>query len=636
MLGCYSTALAAGWEDAETFGWFEAAGRSSGEDGPIRQVNIRELLDMQPGWNETEGRTWEELLAARMPMFVAARVLHRTLLNFYLVPALANLGEPDPRARALIFAFSGGRPLVRHTIARPAFDTTALLTLALLGLLHEALEAFEEIYIAHTTLGWLFEEREQLQFHQPSRVKSALELKRLIDSGYLNRFEPPAKTDARMESEVGADLAAFLAAATEQADGEHRQKIVVRPFPLHKVGTLMDELADVSGYEAHLAGCGDVVAALKRAGQLTATEEERAATYLAAQEQPWPSSTTIQVGAVLYLDDVAVSYLQHLHLLGRLKPAGFTAYVSPTEVADGDALMRHEAVSGEALALIETIRSELAGGIASGRVRLARLGERDDDDGEPSSLKLHPTVKIFEAADSVEAFVIDDRFHNRHGNFNTTDGTKVVLTSLDILLHLKESGAISAAAYGDAFIRARRAGFVLTPITADEMIAWMSAAQIVDGALNETAELRAIRESVLRVRMTEVLQLPEEGRWLDGMNFAMSGAIRAQWTEAIPDQEARIRSTWLLSMFDLRGWAHRLEIDLGDPLSRYRAQVLSLAVFPGTIGGVRERYWAWLEDAVLTRLRDEAGGSYDELLETVQEWIAEGGQRAEREGDSND
>ena len=381
LLGCYSAATSAGWEnDTSVHEWLSVAIKASGEDGPIRRVDLRELLAMQPAWNERENRTRDALLGGNMPMFVAARILNRTLLDLYLVPALLNLDELDPRRRGIIFSFSGNRPFGKIAGKRIALDVTAILTLALLGLLKRVIENFETIFIAHTTLSWLFEERERIQFHQPSRVKDALEIKRLLDSGYLTRVESSVSSP-ELEHEVGDDLAGFLTVASAAVDGDSAQRMVIRPFPLHKPGTLMDKLADTKGYEGHLAGCQDIVAALKKLGRLTAVEEEQATSYLTLYEKPWPHNPTIEPGASLFLDRLAVTYLQHIALLDKLKPAGFTVYISSSEIDDGDALVRYEAYGNEAQRLIEEVRAALASGIASGNIRLGSLTKDGDGEG---------------------------------------------------------------------------------------------------------------------------------------------------------------------------------------------------------------------------------------------------------------
>ena len=91
-------------------------------------------------------------------------------------------------------------------------------------------------------------------------------------------------------------------------------------------------------------------------------------------------------------------------------------------------------------------------------------------------------------------------------------------------------GALTVAQAGEHITKLRRAGFVLVPTSSEELLDWLSAASVIDGRVVETAELKAIRETILCVRMTDMLQIPLERVWLDGVNVALMHAIRDLWT----------------------------------------------------------------------------------------------------------
>jgi hypothetical protein len=109
-----------------------------------------------------------------------------------------------------------------------------------------------------------------------------------------------------------------------QTDPTSRSRVKVC---MHRMGSLMEEEANLGEHAKHVCSCLDVVAALARQGQLTQAEEQRARSYLKLREKPWPSPMTIGPGAVLYLDGLSVTYLQHLRLLrkilGELVALGF-------------------------------------------------------------------------------------------------------------------------------------------------------------------------------------------------------------------------------------------------------------------------------------------------------------------------
>jgi hypothetical protein len=623
LLGSYVAATSAGWEDDPAIhGWLAKAEEASGADGPVQRVDLRTLLEAEPSHRDRQKAVVEELASGSIPTFVAANALNRSLVDMYLVPALANLGEVDPRNRALIFAFSGARPVVSPPSRTLALDVTAILTLSFLGVLDDVIASSDQITIAHRTLGWLFEEREKVQFHQPSQVAQARRLKRLIDNGGLRRFEGPPGTPDE-EHKLGDDIARYLAAIRSESVGSSKM-LVIRPYPILKPGSLLLENADATAVESHFAGCGDVVRALRRLGHITSAEEERALGYLSLHEKPWPHNPTVDPGTVLLLDDLAVNYLQHVNLLERLQPAGLSAFVTTSHIEHEDALISYDLRSTKAAEAIEQIRATLAAGIASGRVVLEPLAQ--DPDENHRQLANHPTIGL--ATTSADAVVIDDRCLNRHPRLGPGGRATPVVTSIDVLTMLLNEKRLTPLTYRELLTTLRRAGFIHVPLAAAELIESLNAAGVDNGVLLETAELRAMREANLRVRMTDALQLPDESVWMDGWLRDLIAAIRSQWSDEISDEMARARSTWLLEMMDVRTWSHRTPANTVTAQVRFRAQIALLLMLPNNpTRSVRARYWDWLEKALLGRFREEQPDEYAQVVKQVEHIILEGVER---------
>lgn len=249
LVGCYSAATSAGWEsDDVTHEWFQQAIANSGEDGPVRSVGLQELVDMQPGWNERHTKTSNDLVAARIPMFIAGTLVNQSLLQMHLIGALSNLGQRDARRRVIIPTFSGARTSrLGTTVNTLALDPSTLLTLALIEKLDHIISCYEAVYIAHTTLGWLFQESQRVEYHQPSRVRDALRIKRMLDNGLLHRFERALEAPADLEAEVGEELASLIIAAKSATETGIPAALVVRPYPIPKPGSFMNDAADISG-----------------------------------------------------------------------------------------------------------------------------------------------------------------------------------------------------------------------------------------------------------------------------------------------------------------------------------------------------------------------------------------------------
>jgi hypothetical protein len=615
LVACYSAAVTAGWEDSqEIHEWFSTAVANSGDDGPIRRFDFRELIDMAPDWSIRENDAWDQLLRGDLPMYAGAFLVHRSPLEMFTMTALANLEQSDPRKRGVVFAFSGTRPLVDISAKCTAFDVSALLTLSVCGQLENAFELFDGIRLSHRTMAWLLEQRHAVRFHQPSRIADADELRRLIDAGGLRLFEPTDPANVRLETEFGAALAAMLVSASKVDEtSENGQRLVVRSFPVHRPDSLMEELSDASGLEHVLIDCKCIVNVLKLQGQLTEAEEMRARKHLAIHEdQSWPHPMpTILPGAVLYLDGLSVSYLQFLGLLGKLRAAGFTVFVSEQEVAMSDALLKRRIFGESVHQLIEEIRSSVLKGLLAGRILLAPSG--DEVDYQPNDPRNHPTIGLFAVPDA-DAFVIDDRFFNQHGTISVPAGGKPVHTSLDLLEALRGAGRISDASFSEALTRLRNAGFLMIPILPSELESAIVSAPVEGGILRETAELKSVRESLQKVRMTDALQLPKEGAWIDWNLRVVVEALRRQWSPEISDELSRARSDWLLPLIDARGWAHRTPADGPTTEERRAMQILLLSRIGGAQEAAQDRYYAWFEETVLQPVRGSEPSVYQRVL----------------------
>jgi hypothetical protein len=135
LIGAYMQATSAGWEgEAIAGGWLQRAAALSGEGGPLQQVTMKEVFDRKPEWDSRATSVWQQLHEGKVPMFGAAHLLHRSLIDFTLLQALANLLESDTRRRGIVYAFSGARPadITLPALTTIALDLTAVFTLALL------------------------------------------------------------------------------------------------------------------------------------------------------------------------------------------------------------------------------------------------------------------------------------------------------------------------------------------------------------------------------------------------------------------------------------------------------------------------------------------------------------------------
>jgi hypothetical protein len=320
-LAAYTLATELGEErDAKVHEWFTKALELSGENGPIQRKSIKDLADMAPGWREREDRVNDQVRSGNVPLFIAARFLNLTVTNASLGRGLNNIAQPDATRRSPILAFDGSRRQVDLSqVETLALDLSGLLSLGLLELAPKALAAFPKVVIGAGTLTLLFEEQQRIRFHQPSRVAKAKRLKELMVKGAIKVLEPPAKLPRELVAEVGEDLAGLLVKA-RQVGG-----LVVQPGPLHKVGTFMETNAEIGDFGAQITDTRQVLAFLKTRRVLTTTVEKDATTYIHQADKGMPGAKTVTDAEPLFLDDLAISYLEYTEALGPLTQAAAEA-----------------------------------------------------------------------------------------------------------------------------------------------------------------------------------------------------------------------------------------------------------------------------------------------------------------------
>ncbi|MCK4394100.1 HNH endonuclease [Candidatus Bipolaricaulota bacterium] len=624
LASAYILASTAGWEDdKEVTTWLHAAAELSGDDGPIREASLRDVLDQVPEWDRRESDISQQLSRGEIPMFMAADVLNKSLLDLMLLPALANFSQTDPRRRVAIPAYSGARhPSVLETGGAVGIDATALLTLSHLNLLEKAFDAFDTVYVPHSTLAWLFQEKQKTTYHQPSRIKDAHRLGYLLTTDVLQRLSPRLEPDSELSAQIGDELALFIAEAEGARDDEATQHIVVRSSPVHRLGSLMEEEANLEPHAAVLSSCQSIVDKLCQIGHLEAEGYAKASAYLQLHEKPWPHQPEIADGAILYLDDLALAYFLNLGMLEILNAAGFRLIVSHRSVLESNLLISYETLSDKVNDAIERIRLAINSRIESGKVTVARRQSARAPDEK--LLFEHPTVGAIALAKECDAIIVDDRFVNQHARVNHGESQARVHSTLDLLDALVSYGSISPEERLEHRTFLRRSGYIFVSID-DELEGHLNSSEVMNDKVIEIAELKAIRENMLHVRMTTWLQLPEESFWLDTALKVLIRALRNLWKADVDLSCVRARSDWILDLVDVRGWAHRFGSENGDNIVHTGRGVLilmMLAPLPEIPQDVQDEYWSWIEVRMLAPIREQSPDLFALILDWHRRKIA--------------
>ncbi len=623
----YLLATESGWENSEVVSsWMSKASEHSGEHGPLRRVSLEEIVNLQPEWDRHAAETSRQLVRGELPTFLAAKTLNRTLIELVLANGISNIRQSDPRRRTVISAFSGGRRVNRIPGGSAALDATAILTIGRLGLLEKLKTTFSALSIPHSTLPLFFEESRKISFHQPSQVKRATFIRQLLSLEEIAVAPEQAPANADLIIEVGSELAALLVEVSTRRKEGHCDSFVVTSFPVHRAGSLREEEADLVAYGPILCDAGSVLKKLVSTGQLMLAEQEFAHNYLKMQGQVSRHEVELPDGSSLYFDDLTLIHLYHAGILKNLKGSGLKIFVSAASVAHVDALIERESSAPEQLEVINTIKAYLESGIANGDITLLRSSK--DSSSADYDLISHPSFSIMQDAVGKDCLLIDDRYINHHLFFEDQKGVATpIVTSLDLLAEWRETGVISNDEYCNAMTVLRRAGYLFIPVDDAELQRYLDLAPVRNGVLQENAELRAIREYLLRIKMANPIKFPQEAPWFEGVLRAFMGLLKEQWLRDIPEDVSAARSDWLWQRIQVLQWASALPHDtlFANVMQQFKMQNIALIITVTSEASVslREKYWRWLEGRVLRNLREDYPEVYQEILEWAGKTVAE-------------
>ena len=619
-------ATRADWEnDPEVSEWIPKAVALSDDDGPIWKMTLKNFLDQVPEWNRQASEIWEQLRHGELPMFLAAEGVNKSLNDLLLFPAIANPSESDPRRRVTIPAYSGRRePLSLDTDRQIGMDATALLTLSFLNMLDDALDAFDTIHIPHSTLRWLFDEKQRVAFHQPSRIKDARQIRDFLATGALEKLSPSTVPDSDLSAQVGDELAQLIAEAEKAREDDDTQRIVVQPSPVYRAASMMEEEADLTTHTTVLSSCQAIVDKLRQKDEITRAEEKKARAYLQLQEKPWEDQPEIVDGKILYLSDLAIAYFQYLGILEKLQDAGFKAFVSPSKVSEINQLISYERISAKAEEAIEHIRSAVNLGIEAGKIKVGR--QINADQPAERLLSGQPTFGVFSLGKNCDAIILDDRCLNQHASFGDSDALTPIFSTLDLIDALVSNGSKTPEERREYRTQLRRAGYIFVPVSEDELAHHLKASTVVDDEVVETVGLKAIRENILQVRMSTWLQIPEEEYWLVELQRTFVQVLKNQWKADADFSIAQARSDWIMDQIDIQGWAHSYGNEIGSDIIKTGRSAHIMALLIPRVDmprQVKDEYWKWVEDRILDPIKEQNPDLYRDFVQWHRRWIAQ-------------
>lgn len=629
----YFIAVRCGKESCpEAIQWMSAAFARASSTGPVQRKTLREITDAAPAWREQTERISASVRNAELFLGFAAASLNRPIAGLLLETLESNLLEPVAARRAALTTFAGVvRPKTNPPFQEVALDATSLLILAHFDLLPLLRHIATRILVPHATGPWLFKELEQLRFHQPSRLRSANELVAAIGNRSLAVAELSGNTPIGLSVELGADLAQLVVAARRSRESGNAS-FVVRPAPIYRPDSLGEIEAEAQPHFDVLCSTHAVVRALDLLGAIAPDKTAQANAYLALQDRGWPVEPVIMPGAHLYLDDLAVTYLQHLGLLDKLRGARFHVFVHPDVHQEAAALISHGGRSDAAIATIRKIQAYLASGYADGTVEaipLNALGkdrEADLEDDEAAETKGAPIDPRFEMLKQVfgtaghAVTVIDDRAANKYMHVaGSGDAMTDLATSLDVIDWLVDTEHLSDQDRRTLHARLRAGGCVNVPIRSDQILAALASSAVIDGKLFEGFEARAIRDAVLLTQCASTILLPLEAAWLTETLGAFRTSIRELWSKTPDDEHMLAKMSWLLDTCRPAGFAGVLLGSFDPDRAEYLdAMTYGHLIIEVALGPRQNELVEWLDVHHLGPMRQERPRTFDALCRLLR------------------
>ncbi len=488
-------------------------------------------------------------------MSLAAGVMNVSIAHLLLYIPDQNAVELDGRRRGVLPIVTGGRnPVELRQDWTIGLDATSIMILSHLGLLEMAIEAFHHVKLSPDIMEFLLHERDQVRFHQPSRIAAAREVRDLQNQGRLRAADGAAELPKALTDEVGLELATLLHEA-RQDNGR-----VICVLPIHKVESLMQKQADTGEYDDLIHSTMDLCTLLHAEGGIALGDYLRARQFLNSQgqaEHAVLSSLTLQ--GPIYFGRTTLSYLQDAGLLQPLAAAGLDIRIHPAVLEEGNALIETGDIGADLVAKIDRIREVLRNARDSGAASFLPRTADQDEQLQKHESRFQVTVSLVAGGAAYDALCIDDRYFNSRSVLTEPPGRSIPLVCiLDVLRFLVSRGRISVADQWTARHELRRSGFVFVTPESDELGHWLKTVNMDNGQLKERAELKILRQTMARIHSLNLLTPQEASALFVSLNSVGKSSIERLWKdESVTIEQATALSNWV--------WLHLMNTTIGSP-----------------------------------------------------------------------
>ena len=590
----------------------------------VQAMSMREVKRVVVRRRDSYINLYKEFQQGNLPIHFFAARFGFTLANYFLSNLKANEEENNFPRKAAIYSVYAARPLHVSQISikgkRVCLDLTSFLFFHFYGLLDILENSVEAIVLPHDTLLLFAHMRRQLSQGQKSRVRACDEVLGFCDSGKIKKFSPNTfmRVSKKALNELGTDTIACVVQAKST-------NAFVLDFSPAEKRPLVERIKTLKSLSTHIIGCGDLAESTFEFSPTAEHEKSQIQSKLGVHAADLTGSS-LQRGASIVLTSGLATLLQSAGLL-RKAHGHFEFWIADQEYN----ILRNESrahrQSDELSLSLKKLADKISSGVESGKYELLPYKPIPNQDAvtDLESSFLYSFLSI--SKDSASLAVSDDRFINSH----LTVGNVPVLSFIEVLNLLKNSGSILEQQYFDILLRLRNSNIRFIKLEKDE-IAKALPQILPGGSVKETANLGLLRRYLASSLLdSESLQTPpfakmpafqngEMSYYLDSVKPLIS-VIANIWASDAEKRNKVIKSEMLLdSLFldhiSLAALMHRLE-PVRNCTELYSNTVL-LFFLEGLAANRmsnRSDFLQWLEDRLVVPILD----SNPEILPAIGE-----------------
>jgi hypothetical protein len=209
---------------------------------------------------------------------------------------------------------------------------------------------------------------------------SAKRIQHAIARGRLKVLTPSATLRDPLSNEVGNGLSALLRAA-KTLNG-----VVICPSPVKRLGLEDERDADLSAYRDVLTDMHALLTTFVERGAVEQAVEQVARSYFEVQDKGWQPTAPLDPRKPIFIDGLALIYLQTVDLLDPVLNLFSEVYVDATVAEEAQALIDYENHTNTVLELIGDIRAAVHSAHVSGKLvfgPMRNASANDDEAGPP-------------------------------------------------------------------------------------------------------------------------------------------------------------------------------------------------------------------------------------------------------------